>query len=81
MIRNVNKVHHEIRLLGIKIFSSDYTVTDLEESDEFEEVEVTSASPWDKWTERRSKRQEQIMFLEKLYRQGNDKTNLDDNLF
>lgn len=81
MIRNVNKVHHEIRLLGIKIFSSDYTVTDLEESDEFEEVEVTSASPWDKWTERRSKRQEQIMFLEKLYCQGNDKTNLDDNLF
>ena len=54
MERTKSIVHNEIRLFGIKIFSSDYTIDEMSE---------------DNHPRRRG---EQIMFLEKLYRQGYD---------
>lgn len=81
MERTRSNVHNEIRLLGIKIFSSDYTVTEVTETDEYEEVAASQLPSWrDVINNSRSKRREQIIFLEKLYRQNNDKNNLDDEL-
>ena len=79
MERTKSNVHNEVRLFGIKIFSSDYTVTEISETDECEKAPVLQLPSWhDLRNDIRSKRRDQIIFLEKLYRQNNDKNNLGD---
>ena len=81
MERTKSIVHNEVRLFGIKIFSSDYTVTEVNETDEYEKVPVPQLPSWrDVSNDIRSKRRERIIFLEKLFNQDNDKNNLGDEL-
>ena len=81
MERTKSNVHSEIRLFGIKIFSSDYTVTEVNETNGCEEVPVPQMPSWRSLGNGlMSKRRERIMFLEKLFNQDNDRNNLDDGL-
>ena len=68
MVKTASNIHNEFRLFGIKIFSIDYVVTETEEENAVEEVQI---SPIQRFFRRSSKREEQIRFLEKLYRSGN----------
>lgn len=79
MIRNVSNVKNVFKLFGLTIFSYDYTLTEIEESDVVQEVKPVQVQAWDKWKNCRTKRSENIMFLEKLYNQDNNRNNLDDN--
>lgn len=68
MVKTTSKIHNEFRLFGLKIFSIDYMITETEEENLSEEVQI---SPIQRFFRRNSKREEQIRLLEKLYRQGN----------